>query len=71
MQSSRPAVDCKTAVELARRLWGVTVKVVSELPSYDDRNFRITTTGANYAYSPPDGRLGALKPARWACLWGD
>ncbi len=49
MQSSRPVVDCRIAAELAGRLWGVTVTAVSELPSYDDRNFRVTTTGTTDA----------------------
>jgi len=60
MQSSRPAVDRETAAELARRLWGFTVKDVSELPSYDDRNFKVTTAGANDAHRPHEWGLDAL-----------
>ena len=40
-QRIRPAMDADRAVELVESLYGFTVVSVSELDSYDDRNFHV------------------------------
>ena len=45
LESIRPEVICAEAGELTERLFGLRVASVSELNSYDDRNFKITTVG--------------------------
>ena len=53
-------MDCETAAALADRLWGLTVTAVSELPSYDDRNFKLTTSGAGPTCILRDQRAAAF-----------
>ena len=38
----RPDMDDKLAIELVSTLYGLKVKTIKELNSYDDRNYRIT-----------------------------
>jgi len=40
-QSIRPPLDCAKAVQLVESLYGFRVLDVSQLDSYDDRNFHV------------------------------
>ncbi|XP_046628593.1 hydroxylysine kinase [Neodiprion virginianus] len=40
-QLIRPKADSKTAADLVHRLYGLNVKLVSELNAYDDKNFHV------------------------------
>jgi len=47
-QRIRPAVDCARAARLVESLYGFKVVSVSELDSYDDRNFHVRVAAARH-----------------------